>query len=190
MSSIIISTIYPHFMPLDALGLPSSETRDHYFTPRTRNWRPCRRRRLIFAFLASLGSRTLCLPFLWSGSLSTAVSFPSTCGGSMLLSAPSRPLPTCGDASATTRPLRPRRPRTKRSPVREFIRSDQPLTSTWSHKSYFSQIADSGKIGSKAPRTVVPQVQLTKNGLWPLAMEAFTSLSSSEGIMWPLEEQD
>lgn len=43
-------------------------------------------------------------------------------------------------------------------------------------------------MGSKAPKTVVPAVALTKNGMWPLALLSQISLSSSETIIRPLQE--
>lgn len=51
---------------------------------------------------------------------------------------------------------------------------------------YLSQISASGWIGSKAPRTVVPDVQHTKNGLFPLSKSDRIHFSSSSGIIRPL----
>lgn len=41
-------------------------------------------------------------------------------------------------------------------------------------------------MGSKAPKTVVPAVAFTKNGIFPSATTASMALSSSSGIIRPL----
>lgn len=62
--------------------------------------------------------------------------------------------------------------------------------SMWSHILYFSQMSAISLIGSKAPRTVVPAVAVTKNGIWPLDFLSNMRRSSSDGIMWPLRRKE
>lgn len=52
---------------------------------------------------------------------------------------------------------------------------------------YLSQTSAISLIGSKAPTTVVPQVQFTKNGLLPFAMASATSRSNSAALIRPLQ---
>ena len=60
------------------------------------------------------------------------------------------------------------------------------LTSMWSQMPYFSQMSAMGSIGSKAPYTVVPVVQLTKKGKWPSDLWRMINFSNSSGIIRPL----
>lgn len=50
---------------------------------------------------------------------------------------------------------------------------------------YFSQMSAQAEMSSKAPKTVVPAVAFTKNGMCPLALCSITSRSSSDGIILP-----
>lgn len=51
---------------------------------------------------------------------------------------------------------------------------------------YLSQMSAISDMGSKAPKTVVPDVALTKNGMCPLAFRSRTRRSNSAGIKRPL----
>ena len=67
--------------------------------------------------------------------------------------------------------------------------SKRILTSTCIHKSYLKQISAIRWMGSKAPKTVVPPVALTKNGFLP-SCRAFSIWSSrSSGIIFPLQNE-
>lgn len=59
------------------------------------------------------------------------------------------------------------------------------LTSTCSHSLYLSQMSAMDCKSSNAPRTVVPAVALTKNGICPLLLCSRIRRSSSEVIILP-----